>query len=512
MSSSCAAVIYAEQLVSRGYGLPLWHPEPTKFGEVELGDVGFVSEGSFIRLFNAMRPAHDPINDDGVPPDFVILQVNERLLHSAKQHVSPGPICTTTTTYRKLGAEVSCATGIPGPGASYTFSCHSSRGAIAVLGGWGHQTWYMRNRAFRAYIAAHHASWHAFALDRGYDVPPDALVLVSGTLKTAEWAVATVANASAAHDLSFSAAAGLYAHAAFEVSLGSDVSMSVEQRSGPPPDDGAEPATQLPHNQCMFLRYYKIKTRALGRPKITVQVKANDMLGPWQDDSPASAHRTRSRDSSGVGSSASGRSWLSRLVGSARQLAGRPKIPDSDASSSGSSSSHIEEIPQAGPVSSIHDPVDVLLDHILENSEADIAIACHEDAYEVFSEDAWPNDLSQSLADNPPTLDLESSGTNTTASLASPSSTATSRPLTQDSGYASLACADAARRSRRLSQPDVEPAERPARWSVASFRSRFRGAFRESVGTAAEEEEAEEEEAEEAEEVEGKDRRVGVAV
>lgn len=106
MSNSCAAVVYAEQLVGRGYGLPLWHPEPAEpFGEVEIGDVGYVSEGTFIRLFNALRPADDPINADGVPEGFVMLRPNPRLLRSGEQHVSPGPICTTTTTYRKVGVE-----------------------------------------------------------------------------------------------------------------------------------------------------------------------------------------------------------------------------------------------------------------------------------------------------------------------------------------------------------------------------------------------------------------------
>lgn len=52
MSNSAAWLVYAEQLVGRGYGLPLWHPEPTRYGtepcEVEIGDVGYISEGRFV--------------------------------------------------------------------------------------------------------------------------------------------------------------------------------------------------------------------------------------------------------------------------------------------------------------------------------------------------------------------------------------------------------------------------------------------------------------------------------
>lgn len=102
MMTSCAAIVYAEQLVGRGYGLPLWHPEPTKFGEVEIGDVGFVSEGQFIRLFNAMQSADHAVNARGVPAGFVMLQAADEFLHDNERHLLPGPICTTTTSYRKV--------------------------------------------------------------------------------------------------------------------------------------------------------------------------------------------------------------------------------------------------------------------------------------------------------------------------------------------------------------------------------------------------------------------------
>ncbi|EKM58727.1 uncharacterized protein PHACADRAFT_207500 [Phanerochaete carnosa HHB-10118-sp] len=51
MLDTSAWPTYAEQLAGRGYGFPLWHPELSQFGtgityEVEIGDVGFVSEGS----------------------------------------------------------------------------------------------------------------------------------------------------------------------------------------------------------------------------------------------------------------------------------------------------------------------------------------------------------------------------------------------------------------------------------------------------------------------------------
>ena len=51
------ASLYADQLIPLGRGLPLWEPEPTGLGEVLIGDVGYVDEGAFFRLFNAMLDA-----------------------------------------------------------------------------------------------------------------------------------------------------------------------------------------------------------------------------------------------------------------------------------------------------------------------------------------------------------------------------------------------------------------------------------------------------------------------
>lgn len=65
--------IYAQRLIHLGHGHPLWGPEPSqRFGEVRLGDVGYLHEGRFCFLFNTMHSADDPVNSRGVPRDFVI--------------------------------------------------------------------------------------------------------------------------------------------------------------------------------------------------------------------------------------------------------------------------------------------------------------------------------------------------------------------------------------------------------------------------------------------------------
>ncbi len=72
--SSPAWDIYSNALEPLQYGFPLWCPEPSpEFGEVRLGDVGYIDRGCFCFLFNTTRAAEDAVNRRGVPHGFVRL-------------------------------------------------------------------------------------------------------------------------------------------------------------------------------------------------------------------------------------------------------------------------------------------------------------------------------------------------------------------------------------------------------------------------------------------------------
>lgn len=50
------AEVYAQELLSRGHGYPLWFPEPDpKKGSPQIGDVGYIHKGAFRRLFNVLK-------------------------------------------------------------------------------------------------------------------------------------------------------------------------------------------------------------------------------------------------------------------------------------------------------------------------------------------------------------------------------------------------------------------------------------------------------------------------
>jgi hypothetical protein len=49
---------YQDQMTTQAQGLALWDPNPLKviYDKVSIGDVGYLHEGSFIRMFNVMLP------------------------------------------------------------------------------------------------------------------------------------------------------------------------------------------------------------------------------------------------------------------------------------------------------------------------------------------------------------------------------------------------------------------------------------------------------------------------
>ena len=153
-----------------------------------------------------------------------------------------------------------------GAGASYKFSCSKNQGAIVVLGDHGTRSIVRKNKAFEKYMESHQDSWYQFALSLDHDIDRDDLVLVSGWVKTSQWALAACTNYGRAHEVTLDASVAGVASAKFEIKLCQDVEMSVDQRSGPSRRTKLD-RQSLPRDQCLFLRYYKAKRRLPFGPK-----------------------------------------------------------------------------------------------------------------------------------------------------------------------------------------------------------------------------------------------------
>lgn len=131
--------VYAEQLASCGYGHAMWDPNPLmevdenyKFDdsiswEVDIGDVGILTEGGFKRFFNVVHPENHPINKKGVPEDFEPLQFNRRVVDSRRNFLNPHPITSKNMRYHEGEAKAG--------GGVYVLVCSLDLATIFVLTG-----------------------------------------------------------------------------------------------------------------------------------------------------------------------------------------------------------------------------------------------------------------------------------------------------------------------------------------------------------------------------------------
>ena len=99
---------YANALLTKGHGRPLWEPDPGEYAPVELGDVGYLCKGAFIKLFNASKAIDDPSNRLGLPRGHHPLRVRDILRQTPLAKV---PECISSEGIRKKGAELAVKAG-----------------------------------------------------------------------------------------------------------------------------------------------------------------------------------------------------------------------------------------------------------------------------------------------------------------------------------------------------------------------------------------------------------------
>ena len=93
--------IFRHHLVIKypAYGHALWEPSKgPSYPAVEVGDVGFIRQGRFHRLFNALLPAEDPSHENYGVPEY-----HEQLTLRMREHIvpsmlSPNNLCSARVT------------------------------------------------------------------------------------------------------------------------------------------------------------------------------------------------------------------------------------------------------------------------------------------------------------------------------------------------------------------------------------------------------------------------------
>ncbi|RPD58796.1 hypothetical protein L226DRAFT_539425 [Lentinus tigrinus ALCF2SS1-7] len=354
-----ACDVYTKLMFHRGHGYPLWEPEPTKSGEVLIGDVGYVLEGSFYRLFNATLPADHAIHERyGVPDAYEPFTYPDSLLHRRASALQPGPICSKSVLALNVEASAGISGGGPGIIGQLRFKCADEQGAVLVLKDDAAREALHPSKDLTLYIVRNHESWHRFALDVfRLDLGESDILFVSGCIKTGAWALAAATNRARDGELVFGGSFGVLSQATFSVSAMEKITIPVEHRSGPKRLAGdAEPEDK--RDQCVFLHYYKCKRRRVLGPKVI-------------------------------------------RAASEEQSCGRASSPDDPAGSDVVGHAGAELLEFAPGRSQFCDPVDDILDYILDNTDTLCAVASDQDVNVlIMSElglESMPDDVQEAL-------------------------------------------------------------------------------------------------------------------
>ncbi|KAH9172744.1 hypothetical protein EDB89DRAFT_1885764 [Lactarius sanguifluus] len=184
---------YRDQLASLYHGHALWVPDPAGlYDHVRVGDVGYVKQGHFNRMFNALLSANDPTQMYGVPEGFVPLNMgpfnNIRTLN-----LNHGDYCSTTVTVEHEDRHQ--AGYVINEAASASFRCRRNKGAFLSLPFNADSVDAIRTKAFETYIRKHCDSWLSVCrLSMILDVRLEDIILVTGCDLTSSWAMAAFVN------------------------------------------------------------------------------------------------------------------------------------------------------------------------------------------------------------------------------------------------------------------------------------------------------------------------------
>ena len=99
--SMVAYETYANALLTKGHGRPLWEPDPGEYAPVELGDVGYLCKGAFVKLFNVSKAIDDRSNRLGLPRGHQPLCIRD-ILRKAPLPKAPKYISTEGVRSRNI--------------------------------------------------------------------------------------------------------------------------------------------------------------------------------------------------------------------------------------------------------------------------------------------------------------------------------------------------------------------------------------------------------------------------
>ncbi|KZT29967.1 hypothetical protein NEOLEDRAFT_1174934 [Neolentinus lepideus HHB14362 ss-1] len=385
--------IYAVQMAPLQSGRALWHPAPPLradngepvYTQVELGDVGYIRQGVFKRLFNIFLPRDSRLQQLGVPEGFESLRVagldsealGDEILKAVSQmgpQIPTGPLHSTSVSCRSTDLSASMDIMSFSPGIHLSFSCASKEGAALVLAhpATSFDTEY--HGLLQKCMKDNYQSWLDFANQcHGFGIELSDLFLVTGCDRTTQWATAVFRNYSSDISASASIAVPEMGGGSAQWSSRWETSASVMHNRGPDrvlrqPEGSSGNGDSLPANQSVFIRGFRMKARKPLAPRV-IRGSAGD-YDPGRDDS-------EGRD----GTKVIAQDDADEAPTKYRQGTGSPR--------------DIQDINLLSPI----------LDYILETCDkASVAIAHHRDLYGCMGENFLPDKILNDLRNKRPQI------------------------------------------------------------------------------------------------------------
>ncbi|OCH89485.1 WD40 repeat-like protein [Obba rivulosa] len=380
---SAAEDIYVQTLFPLGYGYPIWNPDPTPTSpEIHIGDVGHMEQGTFYRLFNAMKDVHDPENEKRMlPTNFEKLTLPDQLNIVTPRAIQAGAVCSKTVKVRNIGTQIYGGSGLAQGG--FSVERYKEQGAVLILEDDANRTAVHANRLMPKYMREHYQEWDQLVKDQiGLELEVDKLFFVCGYIKSKAWAIMTFDKASSSYSGSVDVGYGPTG-IALNMTWKDERYAPTLTRTGPlrsvpysdrlaitdsTPTSSRSLFYDAPYNQCIFLNYYKIKPRRWFGPKvIKAAAEPRDSSADASDGEDDQAATVRL---------ASGQVVEGDIVQESQSL--QPK-----------------------------DPVDDVLDYILEYSDAEVAVASDADVFVLCKGHDFPTNFPEFLRTALPSVGLE---------------------------------------------------------------------------------------------------------
>jgi len=258
------------------YGYPLWEPDPGNlYPPVEVGDVGYIHEGRFHRLFNVLLPAeHKSHKNFGVPANHQLALNFENHINICK--LSPNNFCSAKVTPAPVPPIQSEG---PEDVPKVAFSCTTKEGAVLCLPiqAKGENT--VLSAEFGKWIIKHINCWFAWARHGGLRIERmEDIILVTGIHRTRSWTNVAFPGGQEGAQTSLGAKVD---HRDGVVSINWQYSHehnrgAVLLNCGPNGED-------LPEDQCIFIRGFRVFRKLKILPR-QVKAAAGPSPDPKEDD------------------------------------------------------------------------------------------------------------------------------------------------------------------------------------------------------------------------------------